>query len=69
MNNGGPRLVTPPGSQQPARLQQIEEVVNDERLQELLRKQDWTMLGVYPRQDQIFEGELRLVYVMGKVGS
>ena len=59
------RLVTPNGSQ---RLQQIEEVINEARLDELLRKTDWTMLAMYPRSDQVFENELRLIYVMGKVG-
>lgn len=60
------RLITPNGTQ--ARLQQIEEVTDGERLHELLRKQDWTMLAMYPRSDQVFEGELHLIYVMGKVG-
>lgn len=62
----GRRLVTPGGAQQ--RLQQVEEVISADRLDELLRKQDWTLLAMYPRPDQVFDGELRLIYVMGKVG-
>ena len=61
-----PKLVIPNGQQQ--RLQQIEEVITEDRLDELLRKSDWTMLAMYPRSDQIFEDEMRLIYVMGKVG-
>lgn len=62
------RLITP-NNQSQARLQQIEEVITSERLDELLRKQDWQMLAMYPRSDQIFDNELRLIYVMGKVGA
>lgn len=62
----GESLITPNGTQN--RLQQIEEVIDEDRLHELLRKRDWTMLAMYPRQDQVFENEMHLIYVMGKVG-
>ena len=63
----GQSLITPNGPPQP-RLQQIEEVIEEDRLHELLRKKDWTMLAMYPRPDQVFDGEMHLIYVMGKVG-
>ena len=57
-----------PGGPQQMRIQQIEEVVTEERLDELLRKQDWGLLAMYQRTDQVYENEMRLVYVFGKLG-
>ena len=57
-----------PGGPQQMRIHQIEEVVTPERLDELLRKQDWGLMAMYQRSDQVFDGEMRLVYVFGKLG-
>lgn len=64
MTNG---LFTP-GNTSQVRLQQIKEVVTTDELDSFLRKTDWVLLAMYQRTDQVFEQELRLVYVFGKVG-
>ena len=64
MTNG---LFTP-GNTAQVRLQQIKEVVTTDELDSFLRKADWVLLAMYQRTDQVFEQELRLVYVFGKVG-
>lgn len=64
MTNG---LFTP-GNTSQVRLQQIKEVVTKDELDSFLRKTDWVLLAMYQRTDQVFEQELRLVYVFGKVG-
>ena len=59
------QLITPGQNQ---RLVELVELVKDHEVQAQLAKKNWTMLAMYQRTDQIFEGEMRLVYVFGKLG-
>jgi len=58
-------LITPG---QDVRLKKVEEVIDPQRLDALLGQPHWQLMAMYQRTDQIFDGEMRLVYVFGQIG-